>query len=975
MDEGSTVTLLDDTLAKIIGVRGQRDPLQITGVGNSGTSDPSSERVDFEISALDSNVKHSIRNARTIQSLVLPSQSLSANDIQNYSHTSHLSVEPYNNVVPKLLIGQDHWDLVTSIRTMSVSRFQPVASLTKLGWVIHGQIPTRLETNNYVTVLSIDCSQENSEDSSDLHKLVKSYFSTECIGITNNSRRNKLEKRAENILSNTAKRLGSRWQVGLLWKSEGFQLPNNYQNPLTRLYSLERKMDKNATFGKRYCQQVEYLIKSGYAKRADLPPLKNPRVWYLPHFGVINHNKPDKIRLVLDASSKTKGVSLNSSLLTGPDLVCSLYGVLLRFRQKKIAFMGDIKEMFLQIKIREEDQGAQRFLWRGMNRECDPEVYVMTSMLFGATSSPCTAQYIMNKNAKDFETKYPRATKAIKNKHYVDDYLDSTDSEPEALRIIKEVTEVHKHGGFEITGWVSNNKILQSKLSANKDNDIVDLTKDHIERALGLNWNSSKDTITFNFDSRKIPDSIANKNENPTKREMLSVIMSVYDPLGILLPLTIRSKMLLQDVWRRKCAWDEKLTEEEFIRWKAWISELKNAKDYQIPRAYFNREDIPRDIELHIFSDASDKAYSAVAYLRGIFRDGSINVSFIAGKARVAPLKSLSIPRMELQGALIASRLGKTIIEELEITITRRVYWTDSLTVLGLIQADPRKYEVFVAHRLGEIDEITDIAEWNWTPSKLNPADCATKNVGNIQVLTNRWLQGPKFLCSPESMWPKQNSIDRKISCETEAKREFVTVVKENITQVLPEISHFSKYLCLIRSTSWVLVSPQRWRGNKNATLTPDLLQKAELAWIKQLQRECFGSEIQKLKDCKQLDKDSRLKDLSPVMDADGVTRIDGRIKVATDVSYDVKFPVILDGKHPFTRLLVQYYHEKFGHASPETIVNELRQKYWIIKLRPTKAKPQIPRMGDLPIERLGHHQRPFTFCGIDYFGPMLVTV
>lgn len=329
---------------------------------------------------------------------------------------------------------------------------------------------------------------------------------------------------------------------------------------------------------------------------------------------------------------------------------------------------------------------------------------------------------------------------------------------------------------------------------------------------------------------------------------MLSIIMSIYDPLGILLPLTIRSKMLLQDVWRRKCTWDEKLTEEEFRRWQSWISELKNANDYQVSRAYFNRKDLPCNIELHIFSDASDKAYSAVAYLRGTFQDGSVKVSFVAGKARVAALKTLSIPRMELQGALIASRLGKTISTELEINITRRVFWTDSLTVLGWIQNDPRKYEVFVAHRLAEIDEITDLVEWKWTPTKQNPADCATKNTGNIHALMKRWLDGPTFLHSHESMWPKQTCTANKMPCEIKRNLEFVAVVQENTSQTLPDMSHFCKWLCLIRSTAWVLMSPRRWRGDKDVTLGPDILRKAELAWIKHVQQEYFGPEIYRLK-------------------------------------------------------------------------------------------------------------------------------
>lgn len=237
-------------------------------------------------------------------------------------------------------------------------------------------------------------------------------------------------------------------------------------------------------------------------------------------------------------------------------------------------------------------------------------------------------------------------------------------------------------------------------------------------------------------------------------------------------------------------------------------------------------------------------------------------------------------------------------------------------------------------------------------------------------------------------MWPKQNFIDNK-DCEIEAKREFVALVKENITRVLPDISHFSKWLCLIRSTAWVFLSSQRWRGCRNITLTPDLLQKAELSWIRKVQQESFGLEFQQIKNGKELDKNSRLKNLSPIINDDDLIRIDGRIQAANDVPYEVKFPIILDGKNRYTRLMVQYYHEKFGHASPETVVNELRQKYWIIKLCPTvrsissqcqwcriqKAKPQITRMDDLPIERLGHHRRSFTFCGIDYFGPMLITI
>lgn len=193
--------------------------------------------------------------------------------------------------------------------------------------------------------------------------------------------------------------MGERWDVGLLWKDDHIKLPNNRQSAITRLHSLERKMDRDAEYAKKYCAQVDHLVASGYATKLTSEDNKNFRSWYLPHFGVINLKKNDKIRLVFDCSAKTQGTSLNDNLLVGKDLTNTLFGLLIRFRQRKIAIKGDIREMFLQIKIRKEDQYVQKFIWRGMNRKREPDTYIMTSMLFGSASSSYTAQYIMRKNA------------------------------------------------------------------------------------------------------------------------------------------------------------------------------------------------------------------------------------------------------------------------------------------------------------------------------------------------------------------------------------------------------------------------------------------------------------------------------------------------------------------------------------------------------------------------------------------------
>ena len=185
--------------------------------------------------------------------------------------------------------------------------------------------------------------------------------------------------------------------------------------------------------------------------------------WYLPHFAVSNPNKPNKIRLVFDAAARSHGISLNDELLTGPDRLKSLPQVLFKFRQYRVGFGGDIKEMFHQVRIREEDLPAQRFLWRGKERSKPPKTLVMDRMIFGAVSSPFLAQEIKNKNAAQFAERHPKAADAIINRHYMDDYLDSCESAAESIQLIKEVITVHGAGGFEIRNFISSSReVLES---------------------------------------------------------------------------------------------------------------------------------------------------------------------------------------------------------------------------------------------------------------------------------------------------------------------------------------------------------------------------------------------------------------------------------------------------------------------------------------------------------------------------------
>lgn len=276
---------------------------------------------------------------------------------------------------------------------------------------------------------------------------------------------------------------------------------------------------------------MQKLFDSGYARELDEKDLSTPykHVWYLSHFGEQNPNKPEKLRLVFDCAGKVKRVCLNDFLLTGPDLYNSLLGMMLRFREHSFAFTGDIKEMFLQIKIRPEDQHVFRFLWQS-SLNAPVKVCVMQSLVFGATCSPFIAQYVKNKNALKFQDLYPEAVDVIVNNHYMDDCLHSCASETRASELVRDITAIHKQGGFEIARWCSNS---ERALSAVPHDARAHAVLQHgANNTLGLMWYPGDDTFGFKISlERIVSQEVLEGVEPPTKSKMLGVIMSVYDIL------------------------------------------------------------------------------------------------------------------------------------------------------------------------------------------------------------------------------------------------------------------------------------------------------------------------------------------------------------------------------------------------------------------------------------------------------------
>lgn len=1020
LDDGSTCTLIANETAEKVGTTGTPDPFYIEGVAGARVDAQDSKKVRLTLRGRDQKC-HEV-TARTMKDLKLSPQSVPRRLLEGCEHLRDVEEHlVYEQGTPTVLIGQDNWHLLLTHDVRRGGRNQPVATLTDLGWVLHGRRELRVQLARH----RVNHNQVLSEEEESMQKLMEDFFALESLGVQPKRSHNDEERRAMQILEEKTRRLpAGGFTTGLLWKVDRDVPPPSYNNALRRLELVEKKLDKDEALRSRYTKQIENFIENGYAEEAPIE--KSDRTWYLPHFGVINPHKPEKLRIVHDAAAKSGGRSLNDMLLSGPDLLQSLPGVLMRFRQRPVAVTGDIKDMFLRVQIIEEDRDMQRFLWRGDRREGPPKEYRMKSVIFGATSSPCTAIYVKNRNAEELKDEYPDVVAPIVKNHYMDDYLDSFNTEDEAILTASRVAHVHLKANFSLQRWASNSRGVRDHLAPDTTRDMVQLNK---EKILGMVWEPETDTLSFNINRHKIPADILDGTTTPTKREALRTVMSLFDPLGLATPITIQAKRILQDVWRSGIDWDDRLERAEDNMWKRWIAEVRGLSSLSVPRCYQNLNSAIR-MEIHTFVDASTSVYAAVVYWRVIDEHGDIHISLIASKAKVAPLKIVSIPRLELQAAVPGNRLVQTAIEEHDFKPVRRYYWTDSRTVLAWIRNGPRVYKPFVAHRIAELAETTKTAEWRWVPTKMNVADDATREIPPNFSHEHRWYRGPDFLHTPEEQWPIETA---DTACEpTGEERVHATTSTTSLHEALPKIERFSSWLRLIRTTARVLQFIDKLRTKKNRCnavrkrnrknrendgawqrhskkaapneapptsltrsarkITPlpaKYLHRARQLWIVAIQRDSFEEERRHIERGKTVKSDSRLSRLSLIIDEEGIIRLRSRIAATENITAAQREPAVIDGRHPWTRLYIAWVHQRLHHGGFETTANEVRQHYWVVQLRNAvrsvvkkcqqcrvmKARPSQPSTGNHPHSRLAHHQRPFTYTGLDYFGPMAVTV
>ncbi|XP_070570012.1 uncharacterized protein [Ptychodera flava] len=431
------------------------------------------------------------------------------------------------------------------------------------------------------------------------------------------------------------------------------------------------------------------------------------------------------------------GTSLNDQLLQGPDMTNSLIGVLLRFRQDPVALVADIKQMFHQVRVDPSDCDVLRFLWwPNGDLTKDPIDHQMLVHLFGATSSPSCASYALRRTADDNRGNFDAdIINSVYRNFYVDEFLKSVLNPSVAKKFVKEITSLLSEGGFKLTKWISNSREVLSSIPAAEralsvmDLDLSDLP---VDRALGLQWDVEEDVFKFK---------VGKEVKDETRRGLLSVVASVYDPLGLVAPFILPAKQILQQLCKIGYNWDEKVPEEYLAGWQRWYKGILLLRDIAIPRCYkpphFGRLE---SVELHHFSDASMEGYGVASYLRLVDVNGSIHCCLIVGKSRVAPMKTVTIPRLELTAATVSAKISKQLREELQLPIHQEQFWTDSTIVLQYIRNSTRRFQTFIANRLQLIHDASTPSQWHHVPSELNPADCASRGI-QLDHINGRLLQ------------------------------------------------------------------------------------------------------------------------------------------------------------------------------------------------------------------------------------------
>ena len=820
--------------------------------------------MDVVVMSVDGIVSEELLNVRTVEQIPVAVSCIPRKeDISNWSHLRDIDLPQLSESDVGLIIGlKEKPTLFVPLECRSGGDGEPVAVRYSLGWTVMGPLSGVRDSEhcsvNFVRLgnkeFYIDEPFEElstseavdgrlpCEDSvvkrqiedeilqEQLEKLWKTDFTDSVVSSSTSPSIE--DKKALEKMERSQKMVDGHYQVALPWRTDPPYLPNNRSMVERRAALLRKRLLRDQDLFSKYNTTMNEYIEQGHAERVptnELHPVDRP-LWYLPHHPVMHPLKPEKVRVVFDCATQFAQTSLNKQLLQGPDLTNRIVGVLSRFRQETVGLTADIQSMFHQVRVEPRDCDALRFLWwPGGDLSAELVEYRMVKHIFGATSSPSVVNFCLKKTAMMEEQQNSEVANVIDRNMYVDDLMKSTETVADAISLADKVSNQLNRGGFHLTKWCSNDRrVLAAIPEAERAKTVVNLELEQLptQSALGMKWNIEDDKFVWEISDKLMS---ATTKKPVTRRSIVSVVYSLFDPLGFIAPFIMKAKLILQMLSRKKIGWDEPLEEHEEVQWMRWLGDLVKLRVVTVDRCFKPKGFAQvQETQLHLFSDASRQGYSAAAYFRLKDVDGRVHCSFIMGKAQLAPIREISIPRLELTAAVISVKLSRVIREELDLTVNKVVYWTDSTSVLKCINNETKRFHTFESNRLTIIHDGSTPQQWRYVNREDNPADDGSKGLKlDVLIKNDRWLTGPEFLWEEEERWPAMAEIPILKDDDPEVRKENQIYVASTSRDVMEELMmYYSSWWKLKVAVSWIL-RYKRYLKNK-------ILQRRESSLTKQ---------------------------------------------------------------------------------------------------------------------------------------------
>lgn len=1000
LDSGSQISFIAEKMVNNIGCSVYDANQQILGIIDGTHKVCKQTKITIHSSVNDYSTEISCCVVNNI-TCNLPQRSL---DITKFNIPPHIQLADKNfNKVGEIdiLLGCDIFFQVLQRESLPVTPCGPYLVNTTLGYVVAGSLPVsagkvfatnlclHVKGNKVNNLPPIMKSQDTQ-----LHEINDTISKLwECEKVPAIYKEGNSEHQlAEQHFQSSVQLKNRKFSVGLPLKMEleNVQLGDSFSSALQRFYNLEKRFARDEVLSIKYKEFIQDYIDQGHARVFDIQnyDLDAGQVYFLPHHPVFNPNsKTTPVRAVFDASMKTKnGVCLNDVLLNGPVVQGELFDILTLFRTYKFVLLCDIKSMYRGVVVESDFCCLQNILWRDSTHDSVKCLQLQT-VTYGVKSSAFLATRCLIELAQIYQNKYPLAAAVLKYSTYVDDiHCGSNDlSELEATKL--ELIAIMREASFSLHKWSSNNSEILKDIPSNLqcfDSVDFDKTSKYI-KTLGLTYDVVCDTLNMKCPETQVMNVY-------TKRQMLSFISKFFDPLGLVGPLLVQAKYLMQQVWFTDLKWDDVLPDELNKQWVEFANELVRMSCVSIPRN-INVES-SNLLELVGYADASNIAYGCCLYLRSISADNEVKVNLLCSKSRINPKnKKLTTPRLELNSALLLAMLSKKVHDTLSLKYVVKVFlYLDSQIVLSWLNIAPVRLSVYVANRVEKINELSNQFIWNYVKSSENPADCLSRGMSPKLLETNvgrLWFHGPEYLQGARYTHPKK--LD-KIEVNNIPELKPVTQTCNTCNKVNTLVSVLDKYSNIEKLTR-IISYVKRFINNckkenikKRDKLCPEELTSALHAIIGLDQEKHFHAEIKQLKEHSNLSNiKTSLSNLSPFLDSNSLLRIGGRLQNA-NLSFAQRHPIILPKASHITKLIIRKEHLRLKHAGLKLILCSLNEQYWIINANreiksvihkciicfKLKAKATTQLMGSLPLDRV-NVTRPFQIIGTDYGGPFNV--